>query len=56
MFCQYRPDLPARLEKVLRKSMEVAPHDRYDSALEFGEALARSTDDGFLAKLKSTLG
>jgi len=52
---QYRPDLPARLEKVLRKSMEVAPHDRYGTALEFGEALERSTDDGFLAKLKSTL-
>jgi eukaryotic-like serine/threonine-protein kinase len=52
---QYRPDLPARLDKVLRKAMEAQPGDRYATALEFGEALGGANDDGFLAKLKSSL-
>ena len=37
---KHRPDLPAQLEKVLTKSMEANPDNRYASAKEFGTALA----------------
>ena len=37
---KHRPDLPAQLEKVLSKSMEANPDNRYATAEEFGTALA----------------
>ena len=37
---KHRADLPAQLEKVLGKSMEANPDNRYASAEEFGTALA----------------
>lgn len=37
-----RRDLPVRAEKLILKALEVRPKDRFQSALEFGDALAQS--------------
>ena len=36
---RHRPDLPAQLEKILNKSMESGPDNRYATTKEFGVAL-----------------
>ncbi|MBI4421504.1 MAG: protein kinase [Gemmatimonadetes bacterium] len=52
---QYRPDFPAKLEKVLMKSLEANPENRYVTTLEFGIALAEACGPGVYEKLKETL-
>ena len=49
---QLRPDAPEALEKALARAMESNPDARYNTALEFGNALAPSGEGGFLSKLK----
>jgi eukaryotic-like serine/threonine-protein kinase len=49
---QLRTDAPEVLEKALARAMESNPDARYNTALEFGDALAPSGEGGFLAKLK----
>jgi eukaryotic-like serine/threonine-protein kinase len=43
---QLRPDLPAKLEKTLARSLETNPEDRFGTSLEFGEALKGSVEGG----------
>ncbi len=49
---QLRTDAPEALEKVLARALESNPDARYNTALEFGNALAPSGEGGFLSKLK----
>ncbi|HMH82957.1 MAG TPA: serine/threonine-protein kinase [Gemmatimonadales bacterium] len=49
-----RPDAPEGLEKVLARAMESSPDARYDTALEFADALSPS-GRGFLSKIKEKL-
>ena len=49
---QLRADAPEGLEKALSRAMESSPDGRYNTALEFANALASSSEGGFLAKLK----
>jgi serine/threonine-protein kinase len=52
---QLRPDFPPRVEKVLMKSLEANPENRYPSALEFGRVLAESLGGATLEKVKHLL-
>ena len=59
---QFRPDLPAALEKALARAMATNPDQRYATALEFAAALAAHapappapTSSGILGKLKEKL-
>lgn len=55
---RYRPELPAKLEKVLLRAMDVDPANRYPDVRQFGEALAQSLEEdrgGLFARLKNTL-
>ena len=52
---QYRPDFPAKLEKVLMRAMEANPDNRYTTTLAFGLALAEALGPGVYEKLKETL-
>ena len=52
---QYRPDFPPKLEKVLMRSMETNPDNRYATTLEFGLAMAEALGSGVYQKLKETL-
>jgi len=59
---QFRPDLPAALEKALARAMATNPEQRYATALEFAAALAAHapappapTSSGILGKLKEKL-
>jgi len=59
---QFRPDLPAALEKALARAMATNPDQRYATALEFAAALAAHapappapTSGGILGKLKERL-
>jgi serine/threonine-protein kinase len=52
---QYRPDFPPRLEKVLMRSMEANPDNRFATTLEFGLAMAEALGPGVYEKLKETL-
>ena len=59
---QFRPDLPAALEKALARAMATSPDQRYATALEFAAALAAHapappapTSSGILGKLKERL-
>jgi serine/threonine protein kinase len=55
---RYRPELPAKLEKVLLKGMDVDPGNRYPDMIQFGEAMAQSMEDdsqGLFGRLINTL-
>jgi len=59
---QFRPDLPAALEKALARAMATNPDQRYATALEFAAALAAHApappalpSSGILGKLKEKL-
>jgi len=59
---QFRPDLPAALEKALARAMATSPDQRYATALEFAAALAAHAPapppppaSGILGKLKEKL-
>jgi serine/threonine-protein kinase len=52
---QYRTDLPAGLEKVLMKSMDANPDNRYADAREFGRALLETLDAAHAAPLRPIL-
>ncbi len=52
---QYRPDFPPKLEKVLMRSLEANPDNRYATTLEFGLAMAEACGPGVYEKLKETL-
>lgn len=52
---QYRPDLPAALEKVLAQSMEANPERRYADAREFGRALLDTLEPARSASLRPLL-
>jgi len=52
---QLRPDTSEGLEKALTRAMEVNPDARYNTALEFAEALTASSEGGFLSKIKEKL-
>lgn len=52
---QYRSDLPAALEKVLIRSMDASPDNRYPDAREFGRALLDTLDAGRAAPLRPLL-
>ena len=45
-----RPDLPARLEQVLLRALELQPEDRYRSMDEFAHALRGVTGGGVLSR------
>ncbi len=49
---QYRPDLPPKLIKVLTRAMETAPEKRFETAQEFGEAVAQAVKGGLLDRFK----
>jgi serine/threonine-protein kinase len=51
---QLRPDAPEGLEKTLARAMESRPDARFNTALEFAEALSPS-EGGLLSKLKERL-
>jgi eukaryotic-like serine/threonine-protein kinase len=52
---QFRPDLPASLEKALARAMATSPDARCATALEFAEALKAPASGGILGKLKEKL-
>src|SRR3989441_5843546 len=53
---QYRPDVPAALEKALARAMATDADARYATALEFAEALtAQASPGGVFGKLKEKL-
>jgi serine/threonine-protein kinase len=55
---RYRPDLSVRLEKVLLRSMDSEPDNRYSNMVELGEAFGQSLEPeegGLFAKLRGTL-
>ncbi len=43
---QYRPDLPAALEKAIARSLETNPDNRYSTTLEFAAALSEADGSG----------
>jgi len=61
MLRQFRPDLPASLEKALARAMATSPDARFATALEFAAALdipsasPSSSSPGLLGKLKEKL-
>ena len=52
---QLRADAPEGLEKALARAMESHPDARYDTALEFADALTPSGDGGLLSRIKEKL-
>src|SRR5436189_4302862 len=52
---QVRPDLSEGLESALARAMEANPDARYNTALEFADALTASHTGGFLSKIKEKL-
>jgi serine/threonine-protein kinase len=52
---QLRADLSEGLESALARAMEPNPDGRYDTALEFADALTASHAGGFLSKIKEKL-
>jgi len=52
---QYKPDFPPKLEKVIMRSLEANPDNRYPTTLEFGIAMAEACGAGVYEKLKDTL-
>lgn len=52
---QYRPDLPAKLEKVLLQAMEANPDSRYPDARQFGLGLLETLDAARQAGLRPLL-
>ena len=52
---QLRPELPEGLEKALGRALESNPEARYDTALEFADALTASHAGGFLSRIKEKL-
>src|SRR2546426_7268864 len=50
-----RPDASEGVEKALARAMESSPDARYDTALQFAEALTASNEGGFLSKIKERL-
>jgi len=52
---QYRPDLPAALEKVLAQSMDANPERRFADAREFGRALLETLEPARAARLRPML-
>src|SRR6059036_3473570 len=52
---QLRADLSEGLESALARAMEANPDARYNTALEFADALTASHTGGFLSKIKEKL-
>src|SRR5438093_69425 len=52
---QLRSDLSEGLESALARAMEANPDARYNTALEFADALTASHTGGFLSKIKEKL-
>ncbi len=52
---QLRADAPDALEKALARAMESNPDARYNTALEFADALAPPGDGGLLSRIKERL-
>ena len=52
---QLRSDLAEGLESALARAMEANPDARYNTALEFADALTASHTGGFLSKIKEKL-
>ncbi len=52
---QVRADLSEGLESTLARAMEANPDARYNTALEFADALTASHAGGFLSKIKEKL-
>ena len=52
---ELRADLPEALEGALARAMETNPDARYNTALEFAEALHGPQRSGFLSKIKEKL-
>jgi eukaryotic-like serine/threonine-protein kinase len=52
---QLRSDLSVGLESALARALEANPDARYNTALEFAEALTASHAGGFLSKIKEKL-
>jgi hypothetical protein len=52
---QFRSDLSEALEGALARAMEANPDARYNTALEFAEALTSPQGGGFLSKIKEKL-
>ena len=52
---ELRADLPEALEGALARAMDVNPDSRYNTTLEFAEALTGPHGSGFLSKIKEKL-
>jgi eukaryotic-like serine/threonine-protein kinase len=52
---QLRADAPEGVERALARAMESNPDARYNTALEFADALTRSSEGGFLSRIKEKL-
>ena len=52
---QFRPDLPANLDKALGRALQANPDARYTTALDFADALTATHDGGLFSKLKEKL-
>jgi serine/threonine-protein kinase len=52
---QLRPDLPEGLERTLYRALESNPDARYDTALEFADALGASAHAGTRSKIQEKL-
>src|SRR5919108_6551976 len=52
---QLRADAPEVLEKALARAMESSPDGRYNTALEFADALSHFQEGGLLSKIKEKL-
>src|SRR5690242_1942760 len=52
---QLRPELTEGLEKALGRALESNPDARYDTALEFADALVSTRAGGFMSKIKEKL-
>ena len=52
---QLRPDASEGVEKALARAMDSSPDARYDTALQFADALTASNEGGFLSKIKERL-
>jgi serine/threonine-protein kinase len=52
---QLRPDLPEGLERTLYRALESSPDARYNTALEFADALGANSAGGLRSKIKEKL-
>jgi serine/threonine-protein kinase len=48
---EFRPDLPARLDAVIARALELAPEDRYQTMNDLANALERVVSGGRIARL-----